>query len=260
MTIADPPGRGRGNHRKGRSKGEHNRHRQKPWRQDPEVLERILMVSDPSLSEQPIPVILKVVNARLEQLQREPVSERTIRNDLQRAYELYQERIIPGAAARMKQLQQLWAKNWRALASTPEGPQQAPLIATGIRLVISMAELEGSWGKAADLTVQVEQHNYGPAPYERVQAGEISPEAYRGWLEVVAAQQDHQPLLGPAQGQEEGADKDAPQAGDWTPPPEPPRGVRTPRSEPPPAGMPRPARGSVPEPRIVDWAPDEDEE
>lgn len=106
---------------------------------------RIRLVMRPSVLNQPVPVVTQMVNSWLSERGYEPVDERTIRRDIDRALELHHERIVGGAVWYRAQFQALYADIWQSLDVTPRGKERAPLYADAIRVLEDMARIDGVW-------------------------------------------------------------------------------------------------------------------
>ena len=150
-------------------------------------MERVELVG--RLRRQPTSVIHEAVNARQEQLGERPVSLQTIYVDRRRAIELYADRVVPGGAARLTELQELEDECWRDLNQLRAGDARRPAFYRQIfQVIVARAQLDGSWRGGGPVVP-------GPPVIEGelvsseqlLERGAITPEQFREHLAVFHA-------------------------------------------------------------------------
>jgi hypothetical protein len=149
-------------------------------------MQRIRLVMRPSILNQPVPVVAEMVNAWLAERGLAPVTERTIRNDIDRALLLHRERIVGGVDWYRAQFQALLADVWMSIDATARGKERAALYADAIRVLEDMARIDGVWTRPPD---EVGQETVFEGEVtnvqELVETGEITHDQLSAYLLVL---------------------------------------------------------------------------
>lgn len=184
MPVTAP--KGRGNRRSGVARGRHGQPGTVSWRDDREVMFRVRLLMRPGVINQPVAVVTDMLNAALEQRGLERVTERTVRNDIDRALTLYQERIVGGADWLRAQYQALLADVWLSIDATPRGKERAPLYADVIHALRDMGRLDGLWNQQpAEVAAGAVYEGQVTNVQELMEAGEITTEELDAYLTVL---------------------------------------------------------------------------
>jgi hypothetical protein len=166
-----------------------------PWRQDPEIIERVGVVG--TLYFQPIATALVAVNQWCRDRGLATVTYDTVKTDRERFLETLHEGLRAGGKARIDELEQQRAAVWRDLAAQPAGASRAPLYAEVRHLTMAIARMEGSVPLqgldplgAGGTGIRLEDL---VSPEELLERGELALTDYKGFLRAVSMQ-----ISGPA--------------------------------------------------------------
>lgn len=177
---------GRGNHRRGRSRGEGSRSGQLTWQKDLLIAQRVELVS--RLYHHPRSVIHKAVNEWLVGHGEDPVDLRTIDRDRNRALEMWRvDGVVPNMDNQMAEVERTKADVWQSIEATPRGPARAGLYVVYLRAIEMQERMAGRWMRP----IPEAQAAYGavpegPSPMDLFDRGEISEDTYLSFISVVA--------------------------------------------------------------------------
>ena len=165
------------------------RRRTVPWRNDPEILERVGVVG--TLYFQPLATALVAVNQWCRDRGLATISYETIKDDRQRFLETLHDENRAGARARIVELEQQRAAVWRDLAATPPGGGRVGLYTEARLLTLAIARMEGSIPPqgldpvGSGSGVRLDDL---PSPEELIERGALTPADYQGFLRTIALQ------------------------------------------------------------------------
>jgi len=165
------------------------RRRTVPWRNDPEILERVGVVG--TLFFQPLATALVAVNQWCRDRGLATISYETIKDDRQRFLETLHDENRAGARARIVELEQMRSAVWRDIAAALPGARRAPLYAEARLLTLAIARMEGSIPPQGLDPVGVgsgARLDDLPSPEELMERGDLAEGDFKAMLRVMAVQ------------------------------------------------------------------------
>jgi len=165
------------------------RRRTVPWRDDPEILERVGVVG--TLYFQPLATALVAVNQWCRDRGLPTITYQTIKDDRRRFLETLHDENRAGARARIEELEQQRTALYRDIAASPPGGGRVGLYTEARLLTMAIARMEGSIppqgldSVGSGSGVRLDDLL---SPEELMERGELTLADYQGFMRTIALQ------------------------------------------------------------------------